>query len=33
MGGPGDDWPGSKKPISGQFLFDMDMSAAGQVLK
>lgn len=30
---PGDDWPRSKNPISGQFLFDMDTSAAGQVLK
>ena len=33
MGGPNDDYPGGKQPISGKFLLDMDTSAAGQVLK
>ena len=33
MGGPDDDYPGGKPPISGKFLLDMDTSAAGQVLK
>ncbi|KAK8857776.1 hypothetical protein M9Y10_016187 [Tritrichomonas musculus] len=33
MGGPNDDYPGGKPPISGQFILDMDTSAAGQVLK